>query len=385
VRDPRSTGRRREGAHRAPTGVRPAVVGALVLVGGLVVVQLAWLLLRPLTLLLLAIVLAQAVEPAAHWLSRWLPWAVAVVVTYVVGVLVVASVGWLVVPRLIADVGDLAQTVPQLVDQLRQSPLGRYLPGTTAELVNELRPQIVGGAVTLTGLVAALPVLLFSSLADLVSVSVMSIYWLIAAPATLRFVLSLFPDGQQERVHHLLSAAGAPMGGYVRATLLLATTIGVLSYAGLLVIGVRYPVVLATLAFVAEFIPFLGPLIGGVPAVLVALSTSLTQAVVVVLFYLVLHQLENHVLAPNVVRSQANIPPILVIFALVAGFALLGVVGAVAAVPLGGALQVLVVEGLAPAARRRTGAAPPVITSADVPGSRSRRRAGFGQARHRGS
>jgi len=151
---------------------------------------------------------------------------------------------------------------------------------------------------------------------------------------------------------------GQTMGGYVRATGINGVIIGAMTYVGLLVIGVEYTLVLAVLAGLGEFLPVVGPIFAAIPAIAIALIESPQQAIVVTIFYIALQQLESNLLVPFIMRQQADVPPLLSLFALLAGSALGGLLGAIVAIPLAGALRVLVVRVLAPAEREWSGAEP---------------------------
>ncbi len=132
--------------------------------------------------------------------------------------------------------------------------------------------------------------------------------------------------------------------------------VGAATFSGLTVIGVDFPLVLALIAGIAELIPIVGVYIATIPAVAIALIESPTQALMVLGFYVLLQQIESNLLLPALMRHQAGIPALLAVFALFAGEQLAGILGALIAIPLAGALQVLVVRVVAPALRRWTGA-----------------------------
>ncbi len=149
------------------------------------------------------------------------------------------------------------------------------------------------------------------------------------------------------------------MGGFVRGVVIDAAIIGALVYIGLLVIGVKYTLALALIAGLGEVVPIVGPIVGAIPALLVALLDSPTQALIVAGFFLAVQQIESNIVTPFVMRSQTDIPPILTLLALLVGGALGGIFWALVAIPVAGALRVLVLHLVAPAIRRWTGAPGP--------------------------
>ncbi len=135
--------------------------------------------------------------------------------------------------------------------------------------------------------------------------------------------------------------------------------IGATTYVGLLVIGVDFPLALGLIAGLLEILPIVGPIIAALPVFAIAILQSPLKALVAMVFIIIVHQLEGNVVVPNVMRSQTNISPLLVLLALAGGFAVGGLLGALTAIPLVTVARILLLEAVAPAVRRWTGAAGP--------------------------
>lgn len=206
-------------------------------------------------------------------------------------------------------------------------------------------------------LLVSLPRHIVSVVAEILLVFAFSAYLIVAGPALHRFMLSLLPDARRERAAAVLQEMGSTMGGYVRAEVITATIVGTITYVALLIIGVDYPLVLALIAALGELVPIAGPIISAVPALAVAFLDPPTQGLIVLGFFVALQQLESSILLPLIMRKQADIPPLLTLFALTAGATLGGIFGALLAIPLAGALRVLVLRVVAPEIRGWTGAA----------------------------
>ena len=332
-------------------------VGALLLaLSGLEVLQR---LARPLALLLAALVIAAALAPIVGWLERRLPRTLAVALVYLVLLLAVGGVGWLVVPVLLDQLVILVGQLPALIERAR-ALLDRYDRLNSYGLVAAL----AGRAGGLLGRVVELPLALASSVLEAMLVVTMSAYWLVALPATRRFTLSLVPAARRSGAEETLGAMGHAMGGYLRAVVIHAAIIGTIVYAGLALIGVEYPLVLAVIAGLGELIPILGPFLAAVPALGIALLDSPRQALIVLAFYLIMQQIESNLLTPYIMRRQTDIPPLLTLFALLAGGALGGTLYALLAIPLTGALRVLILRAITPAVREWTGAGEPATPDA---------------------
>lgn len=340
-------------------GWRVVAGGALALALALGLLDLVRLLQRPLALLLAAIVIASALAPVVARLGRWLPRALAVGIVYLGLLVAVGGIGWAVVPFLLDQAMDLFLNIPALIERARRA-LARFDRLDSIGLVGTVQSRVGG----LTGGLIALPLTVVSSVGEIVLVTVLSAYWLLAAPALEWFTLSLLPRPQRRETRAVLGQIGHTMGGYARAVVLAALSIGGIVYVGLLLIGVDYPLVLALVAGLAELVPLVGPFIGAVPALAVALLDSPAQALIVLVFFIVVQQIEGNLLTPYVLRRQTDIPPLLTLLALLAGGVSGGLLYALVAIPLVGALRVLVLRVVAPALQRWTGAGTGVAADA---------------------
>ena len=322
------------------------LVGAVALALSLALLWLAWMFARPLALLAAAVILANALEPVVDWLMRWMRRTFAIAV----GVAVIA-------PNVRGQVQDVAQNLPMLIERAQQLAQ-QWIPVTGGLGQALLQPSGgEGGGESGSGGsgLTSLPLAIVSSAFEVMLVVFLSLYWLAALPALRAFVLSLLPPDRTEETRSILEEIGQTMGGYVRGVLIEATLIATIVFFGLWLIGIQYPLALAVLAGIGEFMPYVGPILAAAPAVLLALLESPTHALIVLGFYVGLQLVEGYLLFPLVVGNQSEIPPLLIILGLLAGGAVGGVLGALVAIPLAGALRILVLRVAAPAIRRRTG------------------------------
>jgi predicted PurR-regulated permease PerM len=190
------------------------------------------------------------------------------------------------------------------------------------------------------------------------AIFVIAFYWLTERTLIKRWLISLLPSERGNRVRRVWDDIEIKVGGWVRGQLTLMTIVGVASAVGYFAMGLRYWPVLAVIIFVCEAIPLVGPYIGTAPAVVVALTQTgndglpgllgapdfgpLPRALMVVVFAVLLQTVEGNVLLPRVMRNSVGISPLTVMVSLLIGATLGGLVGAALAVPLAGALQVIV-------------------------------------------
>ena len=300
-----------------------------------------------LTLVFVALVIAATLRPMVSSLRhRGVPKALAVLLIYL-GILgVLAGLFVLVIPALVDQGGALVHGLPQvyasLIASLEKNPndairtLPQRLP-TGDQLASQL--QGVSSALLTGALGIGMGVL--ALLAQIVSILVLSIYLTVDQSRLERFWLSLAPAARRPELLAIWREIESRLGGYVRGELLLMTSIGVLSSLGYLVIGLPYPLALGALAGLVEFVPMVGPTLGAIPAIVVALSISPQAALLVMVYSIVLQMTENNILVPRLMGRSVGVSPITVILAVFAFSSLLGISGAFLAIPLAAIVQVL--------------------------------------------
>lgn len=334
---------------------RTTLAGAAALVLGLGLLWVLQLVAWPLALLIGGVALAAGLNPIVSRLSQWLPRTVSVILIYLLFALVVAVLVWVTIPPLVTQVRQFSDQLPSLIDQA-QRQLNRWIPTDAPPLQDLVGPLLsvgTGGSMLLT-----IPQRLFELVTAFVVVLFISLYALILAPATESFLLSLFPERSRERVEAVAQKMMQSMGGFVRGTMIDAVVVGVLTYIGLLLIGFPFDVVLSVLAGVLEIVPVVGPVITAVLLLAVAVLQAPDKVWIILIFAIVLQQLESNILVPNIMREQAKVSPLLTLLALIAGERIGGLVGALVAIPLVAGLRVLLLEVVAPAVRTWTGAPP---------------------------
>jgi predicted PurR-regulated permease PerM len=327
--------------------VAAGLVLATALVGG------AYLLIRPVALLVAAAVLAAAMAGPSAWLARRLPPIPAVLAAY--GLLVAAAValGWFLTERLVVGHDGLMAIFPTALERA-QGLVADWDPAL-ADQARRTADAALGG---LAEEMVEAPLALATSAAEVLVVLVMSVYWRIASGDMLRFVLSLFPAARRPRVAAVLGEIGETTGGYVRANVVDALIVGAIVYVGLLLIGVRFPLALALVAAIGEAVPLVGPYVAAVPILAAAVMSGPFAAGATLVLLVAVKQFEAYLLLPHLTSQQADVPPLLALFALVAGASVGGLLGALIAVPVAGVLRVLVLRVVVPAVQRRVGADP---------------------------
>jgi predicted PurR-regulated permease PerM len=326
-------------------------IGAMALALGFGLLGVIYLFIRPLGLLILGISIAALFAPLISWLSRRIPRLIAVILVYLGLALLLIGIGMVIIPALSAQAQVVIIQLPGTFKQLQGS-----LQGYPSQFYNDLLNQLITYLSGLGTSLVALPVAFVSALMDILIVIFISIYGLLVVPSLRNFILSLFPESRSIRLEFILNKMINEMGGYLRGAIINGLIIGGMTGLGLFVIGVNYALVLGLIAGTLEFIPVIGPIVGAVPMVGVALLQSPTKAIIALAYAILLHQVESNILVPNIMRTQTEISPLLVLLALSGGLTIGGIFGALIAIPLTAALRVVFVEQVFPAIRHRTGA-----------------------------
>jgi len=259
---------------------------------------------------------------------------------------VLVAIASMVIPAVVTQARDLAREFPRLLHQGQQwlinhGVLTREI--SAAEAVQQTAPSTAQDTL---GLVANAVLGVIGGVFGLITVLVLAFYLLVDSSALILVFLRLFPREKRAQVNDACRRVTKKISAWLGGQLLLGGIIGSTAALGLYLMGVPFFWVLALIAAVGELIPIVGPILSAVPAIIVALSVKPTLALAVIVFFIAQQQLENHLLVPKIMQRQVGISPVFVIIALLIGGSLLGVIGAILAVPTAAILQVLLEETL---------------------------------------
>jgi len=298
------------------------------------------------TLLLVAIagLLAYALIPAVSIVARILPRWLAILVVYLAVLLILAGVVYLIVTTAISQIGGLTNEIINLLTP-GKSPLYAALHqfGITDAQITQVRDSITAQAGGLAS--SALPYITgaLSAALDVIVVAVLSIYFLVDGPRVARWFRNSIPIGQRPRTLFLYDTVERVVGGYIRGELLLCSLVGVLVGGGMWVLGVRFAVLLGVLAFIFEFIPFLGPFFSAAFCVVAAIQNGPLTIVLVLAYFVIIHIIEGYLVGPRILGHSVGLHPAIALIALIAFAEIFGFVGALFAAPVAGLIQALIV------------------------------------------
>jgi predicted PurR-regulated permease PerM len=239
------------------------------------------------------------------------------------------------------------------------------------ELLTPLGDQIRSLVAGTLRIALALPQQLLGAFITALFMALLALFWLSSTPALMRLLLSVTPEHTHTSLLEILAEESRVLGGWVRGVLVNMALLGSLSAVALLLFDVPYALLLGLLAGLTQVIPYIGAWLAGIPAVALAyLAGGPLHAAQVAAVYVVLQEVAGVVLVPLVMRSTVRLHPLLTTIALLIGAALLGLAGAVLAVPLTAALQVPIARVVVPALQRRAGRQAGLIRTASGSGPR---------------
>ena len=327
----------------------------LILVGVLAMLALLWAARAVFLLVFVSAMIAAGIAPAVRSVrARWryafrrnLKRGTAVLVVYLPFVLAVIVAMLTVVPRFVSDARALGGQVPALLEQNLLTPLERYFP------VGPLREELQGGVELPRSKVFAFMRNAAAAAGSLLAVLFMVAYMLIDGERLRNLLLLLAPPEARGEMRRTLRRIGKRMSAWLSGQLLLATIIGVASFAGFTILGLPHALLLALIAAVGELVPIMGPLVGAVPALAVALFESRTQFWWTLLIVVGLQKIENLFIVPRVMANKVSVSPLAVFVAFLVGASILGVAGAIIAVPVVAIVKVAFEEAFVARRERR--------------------------------
>lgn len=307
-----------------------------------VAVAFLWVIRDIIVLLILALILASVMEPMVEYFNKKkIPRAVSILTVYLIILSIAGIVFYLLIPPVVEQVKQFAIHFPNYVHAL-QDQLGADI--IDAKAITEFSSQFLTGGNS-NGLLAN-TFGVFSGVFSLLAVFAFSFYMVTEEKGMKKFISDLLPPQHQKFVVGLIEKIQKKMGLWILGQVILSFSIFLATFIGLKILGVQYALFLALLAGILEIIPYLGPIISAIPAIFFAFIQNPPLAIAVLVLYVLIQQTENYVLTPKVMAKTVGMSPLVVLLALLIGFKLAGIIGFLIAVPLAGAVMVVIHEML---------------------------------------
>ncbi len=301
--------------------------------------------------ILASIVIASSLEPLTLWAKKKnIKRVLAVMIIYIILILLLILFFLFFLPSLLNEAIVYLNNIPDNINigdiwdpisnsGIFSSGFANSLPDKSISIKQfvEASKSIVSGTGEGAFKTASI---IFGGALSFVLMIVLSFYLSVQEDGVENFLKIISPLKYHDYVVDLWKRSQRKIGYWMQGQLLLGIIVGVLVYLGLMILGIRHALLLASIAAVFELIPVFGPILSAIPAILIALvDNGATGGLLVMGLYIIIHQFENHLLYPLVVRKIVGISPILVILALVIGAKLAGFLGAILAVPIASAVM----------------------------------------------
>lgn len=303
-------------------------------------------------ILLIAIVLGTVIRPLVTWLhERGVSRTTGVIFIYITLMALVIGFLFLLFPLIVEQGTTIAKAVPGYYQSVRNwmlsepNPLimrlSEFVPPTLPDLIQQAiqptEPDVMNSAGKILGYIMTVSQVGFFAMVSLI----LAFYWTLDGPRAIKSLLLLIPQDRRDGINELISAMEAKVSSYIGGQAILCLVIGIMALIAYLVIGLPNAFVLALIACVLEAVPMVGPLLGAVPAVLVGLSLGPEYAIWVVVATIVIQQLENSLLVPRIMNKTVGVNPFVSLLAFFSFSSLMGMAGALMAIPLAAILQLL--------------------------------------------
>ncbi len=311
---------------------RTIITTLLLVLAGFVVYRLGTVI----SIFLIALLIVFALEPVIRYmmrgviLNRQVSRGLAVIVTYVVMLLLLAGVISVGLPPFIIESQKLLKSLGTILQSFQ-------LTDNTAVKLPDILPE----ASKLSGGVLSATLSIFSNLATIFSIFIMSLYMSLDWENLKIKFASMFPDKTKEAVADTINEIETSIGHWVKGEMVLMVVVGLLSLIGLLALEVKYPLALALISGLLEIVPMLGPILAAILAAIIGFADAPVKGIGVIVMYTVIQQFENNILVPKVMQKVSGFSPLIILLALLIGSEFFGVVGAIMSVPFTMILTIL--------------------------------------------
>jgi predicted PurR-regulated permease PerM len=315
--------------------------------------EVIWIARHVISWMVVSLFLALALDPLVGLIQRRLHLnrGLAIGAAYVLVLIAIVGIGWSFIPKLVDEVNGLVQATPGYVHDLTHGRGRLGFLERKYHVVEKVREQVdKGGAARVFGLSgAAISVTksVISLIAAVVTIVFLTFFMLLEGSAWMERIYSLLPEHSQPRWRAVAHDIYRTVGGYVTGNIVISLIAGASITVVLLVVGVPYAVALGLLVALLDLIPLAGATIAGIVVTIVAFLHSVPAGIIAVTFVVIYQQVENHVLQPVIYGRTVQLSPLAVLVAVLVGAELAGILGALAAIPVAGAIQVILRDQLA--------------------------------------
>ena len=308
-------------------------------------------------LLFTGMLIAEALRPLVERMHRRMPFGAAVAIAFGGTLLVAGLIAYVLIAPLGSEVQRLVQAIPGYVASIRDQLIAAERFVRSYDIYKQVAGALansVGGAVSTVGAhLLAGPALLATIVGNAVIVLLLAVGWMLSSDDLARFTLSLLPEASRGDWKHTFDTVGRRLSDYVKGVVINGSIVGFVIGVSAAIVGTPYGLLLGFITAIFQAIPMVGAVISGPIVLLVVLATSgWVKMLIVLAVFTVVQIIDQNVLSPIIFGQRVQLSFLLIIFSTVLGGMLLGIAGAFLAVPAAAALQVIIVQIVAPAVRR---------------------------------
>ncbi len=305
---------------------------------------------------IISIILAFILNPVVNYFAHYRLWpfnrplgrGTAVLLAFLVTAVVMTVILMFILVPFVNEFNNLVRNLPVIIKKFQAAALAvqnevnfiavaEHLPSFVEQAMSSATAYSLGLAKRIVNSIFSVA----TGIIELIIVPVLTYYFLKDWKLIKDNIVLLFSKGARSKARNIIEEMGMVISGYIRGQFIVSIVVGVLVFGGMYSFGVEYPLVLGLLAAITESIPIIGPIIGAVPAILLAYLVEPVLAIKVIIFYILVQQLENHIVVPKIMGHAIDLHPVAVIIGLLVGGQLFGIAGMILAVPVTAILKVI--------------------------------------------
>ena len=293
-------------------------------------------------IIFISILLTLIMNPAVNKMQeKKIPRTLGASILFLIAFLAMGLIVYLVVPPLTDDVASLTTNLPAHMEDLGfngtiennfSEPI-QNIAIEAGESLKAVASNIVSGVLTILG-----------GVLSAILIIVISFYLLIEKNGTEKFVQNLVPIDSRPQALRIIQKIETTLGKWFMGQLFLGFIVGLVSFVGLTIIGVPYALVLGIIAGTLELIPYIGPILSSIPAIIIAFTVSPLLAILTFILYFLIQQAENYILVPKVMQKSVGLHPVIIIIAMLVGGQIAGVLGMILAIPVTTIISIILVD-----------------------------------------
>ncbi|MBU2595671.1 AI-2E family transporter [Patescibacteria group bacterium] len=331
--------------NKRPQKIEIATSTILKALGIILALILLWYLKSVLLLLFIVLIVVASFAPIVDFGQKYkIPRVVSTILIFILLFGFIFLLGYLIIPPLVNQAIDLANKIPQYTshynlsfETVKQFTLKTNLIETIKDNFSNISKNLASASSTIFSTLA----IAFGGIASFIIAIALTFYLLLTKNQIAEGILSYIPKKRKELVRKVGGEILLKLGAWARGQFILCLTIGLVIGIALKIFGMPFALMLGVLAGLMEFIPTVGPIIAAIPALAIAFTISPWKALIVLIIYLAVQQLENNLLVPTIMKRAVGINPAIIIIAILVGAELAGILGIILAVPTAAVLSII--------------------------------------------